>query len=93
MLVLMRKVGQSVTLELPSGDEIKVTLTSIGGNKVRIGFVAPDNVIILRDELRGCHGDEKGINTGTDHADAEGASTGDGVADGLHHAGAGGIRA
>lgn len=47
MLVLSRKVGESVRI----GEQISVTLVAIQGNQVRLGFTAPNDVRILRQEL------------------------------------------
>ncbi len=47
MLVLSRKVGQEVVI----GDDIRVTVVSIHGNQVRLGFAAPADIPICRTEL------------------------------------------
>ncbi|MDL2288413.1 carbon storage regulator CsrA [Oscillospiraceae bacterium OttesenSCG-928-F05] len=47
MLVLTRKTGQSLTL----GDDIKVTVLSVDGDRVSIGIDAPRAVRIFRTEL------------------------------------------
>ncbi len=47
MLVLSRKVGQSIRL----ADDIEVVITSIRGNRVELGIVAPREVLIQRSEL------------------------------------------
>ena len=47
MLVLSRKVNEQIVI----GDNIRVTVVSIRGNQIRLGFEAPD-VLIFRDELR-----------------------------------------
>lgn len=55
-LVLSRRLGEGVYLRR-EGDgpeqEILVTVHEIQGGKVRLSFVAPDDVIVLREELRG----------------------------------------
>lgn len=52
MLVLGRKTGESVVLELPDGSEIEVSVIEINGRgQVRLGFDAADDVIISRSEL------------------------------------------
>ena len=47
MLVLQRKVGESIVIN----DNITVTITKISGDKVKIGIDAPDDVKILRSEV------------------------------------------
>jgi carbon storage regulator len=47
MLVLSRKVGEEILI----ADHIRVTVVAIQGNKVRIGFTAPPDVSIYREEL------------------------------------------
>jgi carbon storage regulator len=47
MLVLTRKPGEKVLI----GDGINVTVAEVKGNQVRLAFVAPDDVRILRAEL------------------------------------------
>ena len=47
MLVLTRKVGESVVI----GSDIEIKVTGITGDKVRIGIEAPAILKILRKEL------------------------------------------
>lgn len=47
MLVLTRKVNQSITL----GQNIRVTILSVEGDRVSIGIDAPRDVRIFRSEL------------------------------------------
>lgn len=47
MLVLKRKVGETVML----GDDVEVTVLSVEGENVKLGFTAPQSVQILRKEL------------------------------------------
>jgi len=48
MLVLSRKTDEQIVI----GDNIRVTVVSIRGNQVRLGFEAPPEVLIFRQELR-----------------------------------------
>ena len=48
MLVLSRKVGEEIVI----ADNIRVTVVAIRGNQVRLGFEAPPEVAIQREELR-----------------------------------------
>lgn len=50
MLALTRKAGRSVFI----GPEITVKVLAIEATTVRLGFDAPDDYIIRRDELYGC---------------------------------------
>ena len=47
MLVLTRKINQSITL----GDQIKLTVLSIEGDRVSIGIDAPKEIRVFRSEL------------------------------------------
>ncbi len=47
MLVLTRRVGESIRV----GNDIVVTLVQMAPGKVRIGIQAPDQTLILREEL------------------------------------------
>ena len=52
MLVLSRKKNQAIVLEI--GDQIvEVKVKQIRGNIVRLGLAAPQNIKILRKELKG----------------------------------------
>jgi carbon storage regulator len=48
MLVLSRKLGESICID----DCIKITITGIDRNKVRIGITAPAEMRIDREEVR-----------------------------------------
>jgi carbon storage regulator len=47
MLVLTRKVGEEIIID----DNIRVTVVAIRGSQVRLGFTAPPEVQIQREEL------------------------------------------
>ena len=47
MLVLTRKIGEEVLI----GDAIRVRVLEVQGNRVKLGFVAPDEVRFKRGEL------------------------------------------
>jgi carbon storage regulator len=51
MLILTRRPGETLIIELPTGEQIEVTVLSIKGNQVRIGTAAPDDIAIVREEL------------------------------------------
>ena len=52
MLILTRKVNQSI--ETDNG--IKIMVTEIKDNQVKLGIDAPANVTIIRSELKGLEG-------------------------------------
>jgi carbon storage regulator len=47
MLVLSRKIGEEIVI----GGNIRLAVLAIRGNQVRLGFAAPTNVSIRREEL------------------------------------------
>jgi carbon storage regulator len=47
MLVLSRKVGEVIIID----NSIRVTITSIKGNQVRLGITAPPDIRIDREEV------------------------------------------
>ena len=51
MHVLTRHPGESIIIELPTGERITVTVLSNTSNQVRIGTEAPDDIAIVREEL------------------------------------------
>ena len=48
MLVLSRKVGQKILI----GDKISVTVVRVGQGGVRIGVDAPEEMEVVREELK-----------------------------------------
>ena len=51
MLVLTRKVNQSIMIKSPLGGEIEVTVNEINGDSIRIGVNAPKDVTVHRKEI------------------------------------------
>ena len=47
MLILTRKLGESITI----GDDIKVSILGVRGRQVRLGIEAPDSVVVHREEI------------------------------------------
>ena len=47
MLILTRRPGESVKI----GDDITVTVLGVRGNQLRLGFSAPQNVAVHREEV------------------------------------------
>ena len=51
MLILTRRSGKSVHISIPGSDEqIEVHIMQ-SGSQVSLGIAAPENVVILREEL------------------------------------------
>lgn len=48
MLILSRKKGESLII----GEGIELTVIEVSGDKVRLGINAPENVSVLRAELK-----------------------------------------
>lgn len=48
MLILSRKEGEGVNI----GDDIHVKVVEINNGVVKLGFEAPEEIMILRDELQ-----------------------------------------
>ena len=55
MLVVTRKVREAILI----GDNIRVTVDSVSGGRIRIGIEAPKEYKILREELVGVEKPEK----------------------------------
>ncbi|MEA3244401.1 MAG: carbon storage regulator [Pseudomonadota bacterium] len=51
MLILTRRPGETLIIELPTGERIEITVLGIKGNQVRIGTDAPADISIVRNEL------------------------------------------
>ena len=52
MLVLTRKIGQSITLGDPAAEEvIEIKVTEIKGDQVRLGITAPADTPVHRKEI------------------------------------------
>lgn len=47
MLILTRKLGESITI----GDDIKVSILGVRGRQVRLGIDAPNDVVVHREEI------------------------------------------
>lgn len=52
MLVLTRKVNESIVIDCPDGTVFEFTIVRISGTRCTISFDAPDNVKIRRGELQ-----------------------------------------
>lgn len=47
MLILTRKIDEGIVI----GDDIKISIVAVEGNKVKLGIDAPKNITIAREEL------------------------------------------
>lgn len=47
MLTLTRRVGEKILI----GDDVVLTVLRVNGNQVRLGFIAPKEIEISREEL------------------------------------------
>ena len=47
MLILSRRVGESVTI----GNDIVIKVVSLSGSQIRLGITAPREVRVLREEI------------------------------------------
>ncbi|MCL4141455.1 UNVERIFIED_CONTAM: hypothetical protein GTU68_005753 [Idotea baltica] len=62
MLVLSRKLGESVTI----GNEVTITALSVSGKQVRIGIDAPSDIAVHREEIYNKIENEKHTETTAD---------------------------
>ena len=51
MLILERKVNETITITSPSGEFIEIKMIDTVRGKAKFGINAPDDYLILRDEL------------------------------------------
>lgn len=49
MLILTRRQGENIII----GKDVQVRVLNIKGNQVKLGFEAPKNIVIVREELIG----------------------------------------
>ncbi|MCK4827444.1 carbon storage regulator [bacterium] len=51
MLVLTRKIGESIIIQTSTGEEIEIVLLSTKGNQAQIGTEAADDISVHREEV------------------------------------------
>lgn len=51
MLAISRRPGESIVLQLASGEKITITVVRISGRQVRLAVDAPKQVPVVRSEL------------------------------------------
>ena len=51
MLVLTRKIGESLIIQTSTGEEIEIIVLEIEGSQVKIGTEAASDVSVFREEV------------------------------------------
>ena len=51
MLILTRRPGETTVITLPDGSIVTATVLAVKGNQSRIGFNAPKDVKVHREEI------------------------------------------
>ena len=51
MLVVTRRPGEAIVIELSTGELIELVVLSIKGNQVKLGTDAPKQLPVVREEL------------------------------------------
>jgi len=51
MLILTRKIGESLIIKLPTGEEIELVVLDTKGKQVKLGTEAATDVTVLREEV------------------------------------------
>jgi carbon storage regulator len=51
MLILTRRVGEHLVIQLPDSRTIEVTILGVKGNQVRVGTTAPKDIQVHRSEI------------------------------------------
>ena len=52
MLVLSRKVGETIIVTAPDGTQIVLMIIEVRGDKARIGIAAPKSYAVNREEIQ-----------------------------------------
>ncbi len=52
MLALTRRTGEGVTMAIPGIGRVRVLILKLSGNYIRLGFDAPPEIVIFRDEIQ-----------------------------------------
>jgi len=51
MLILTRKIGESLIIQTSTGEEIEIIVLGKSGNQVRLGAEAASDVSVFREEV------------------------------------------
>lgn len=51
MLILTRRPGEDIIIDMPNGTSVTIRITEVRGDQVRIGLQAPADCDIYRSEL------------------------------------------
>jgi len=62
MLILTRRIGEVIMI----GDDIKITILDKNFTRVRVGIEAPEEIVILREELYNKKNCDSGVNDNAD---------------------------
>ena len=52
MLILTRRVNETLVISIPDGRRIEVEVLGFKGNQVRVGISADDDIVIHRGEVQ-----------------------------------------
>jgi carbon storage regulator len=65
MLVIRRRAGEAILLD----DHVEITVMEVSAGRVKLGIIAPQNVHILRKELRSTKDENQAAAAGVPMAD------------------------
>ena len=51
MLAITRRPGETIVIELPTGEQIRVAIARVRGEQVRVAIDAPKHLPVVREEL------------------------------------------
>lgn len=51
ILVVTRRPGESIVIQLPTGEQIEVVVLFVKGKQVKLGTGAPQHLPVVREEL------------------------------------------
>ncbi len=60
-MILSRHRGEKIIVSAPGNEEFVITILEVCGDKVRLGFTAPTEIMINREEIHRKIQREKGI--------------------------------
>lgn len=51
MLILTRKIGEKILIQIPNYADIVVEIVDLQGSRIQVGITAPEEINIVREEL------------------------------------------